>query len=98
MSAKGSTAMDFLLAATAVTKVASGGVATLGEPSATTTCEAVANRSSGSLASARVTTWSRSVLTAGRAARTDGTGSVNRFMINAWAFDPVNGADPASIS
>jgi hypothetical protein len=73
-------------------------VTTFGEPSACTTWDAVAYRSSGFLANARVTTSSSSAVTSVRAARTAGGGSVNRLVIRACTDPPVKGATPASIS
>ena len=83
MSANGSTAMDFCGATVGVATAVACGVTTLGEPSACTTCEPVAKRSAGSFANALDTTASSSAVTSERVARTEGTGSVNRFMISA---------------
>ncbi len=99
MLANGSTAIDVRAATAGVASgVALGGVTTRGDPSACATRSADWNRSPGSLARLLVTTCSSSAETYAPLARTDGTGSVKRFMITACMVEPVNGAAPVSIS
>jgi hypothetical protein len=59
---------------------------------------AVGGRSAARGASARWIACSTASGTLGRAFRTLGTGSVNRFMMMAGAVGPVYGGSPASIS
>ena len=70
----------------------------VGTVSASANAPADANRSAGTLASARMTACSTATGTVGRRRRTRGTGSVNRLAITAWAVGPVYGGSPASIS
>src|SRR3954453_19068231 len=95
MSVNGSTAMDL---AGLASGVEFGGVMTVDEPNALIRSAALVNRSAGSLASALVTAASSSAVTPDLVARTEGTGSVKRFMIRACAVAPVKGAEPVSIS
>src|SRR5437870_10277411 len=59
---------------------------------------AVRNRSAGLFARAVVMAASIPDGIVSRSRRTDGTGSVNRLAITTWAFGPVYGGSPTSIS
>ena len=59
---------------------------------------AVAKRSAGTKASARLMAWSTASGTAGRTRRTLGTSPAMRLAITACAVGPVCGGSPASSS
>ena len=101
MFASGRTAMA--LAAGAGVRPAATGRLRPGWPtpliwrSASTNCAAVANRSTGVLARARVSASSTASGTS-RVTRTLGMGEMNRLAMMAWAVAPVKGGSPVSIS
>ena len=69
-----------------------------GGDSASANCDAVLNRSAGTVAIAFRTAESTASGTSSRDARGEGAGELRRFAMTAVSVEPRNGGSPASIS